>query len=283
MVAVQLSVLRTALGATDSVGFEGGRRELARVGISEARRLGDLPAADRNPAPYPVRQILNVLVHELGVLEAPPEADIDPGDAAAVAPEPETSRDGAGPTERLTALAARFGRRFVQLPLFDPSRVAFAATTDGGVEESNEVDVAGMRIVLRPAGRALVELSVVVDDIATEPMRGGADVDDQAPEETRVVGVSLRRADHVELYLLPLWRDEDDVTCGTAEIGSTPGGVDISVTAPFPSSRLTAADASAVLRSVRASSRSGRNAWRAVARSRPDADAVRRSVVAGLR
>lgn len=52
---------------------------------------------------------------------------------------------------------------------------------------------------------------------------------------------------------------------------------------PFPAAWLTDADVESVLRSVHLTSRSGRNAWRHIARSRPASDPISIALAEALR
>lgn len=241
-------------------GERGGRQTCRRAGPSRAGRSGSVGRSARRgatardgPLPPPIRQRLNVLVHELGgTLEAPP-------------PDAETTPDPAP-----LAFAARVTRRLAEMPVFDRAGVAFAGTDADRRASQQTAEVAGLRIVRRMADRTTVEVVVT------------------AGRETNgndLVALSVRAGtDPGTLFLLPLWRySTEEPFVATARIRLRSARISMAVIPPFPARRLTGDDAAAIARSIAVTTNSGRDAWRRIAAARLPDDPVRTAVLEATR
>jgi hypothetical protein len=152
----------------------------------------------------------------------------------------------------------------IVLPLLDRVRQRAAAevpVADAAVEWVSEQQ--DLRCLVRELSRDEVELIVQASGPAFPA------------EAIRVRAATAGR--NVDYYVL-LTPDESGSRAGDLIIP----GVDASLGAALlgfrSSADLTGDDASAIKRSVRATGRSGRNAWRAVARSRAPGDPVRQAI-----
>ncbi|OHV32266.1 hypothetical protein BCD49_30295 [Pseudofrankia sp. EUN1h] len=250
--AAALARWQAANAVGDRPAGERARRELAALGLL-AVRLGEAPPPGTGPLPPPIRQRLNVLVHELGgTLEAPP-------------PDAETTPDPAP-----LAFAARVTRRLAEMPVFDRAGVAFAGTDADRRASQQTAEVAGLRIVRRMADRTTVEVVVT------------------AGRETNgndLVALSVRAGtDPGTLFLLPLWRySTEEPFVATARIRLRSARISMAVIPPFPARRLTGDDAAAIARSIAVTTNSGRDAWRRIAAARLPDDPVRTAVLEATR
>ncbi|MBL7514870.1 hypothetical protein I6A84_42400 [Frankia sp. CNm7] len=261
--------LRAALAAGNPAAVDGAATDLARAAVAYARRFGGDQDPQGRPAPPPVRQLVNVLIHELGGV-APDADDLDDARTREDA-SPTWATGGDGPAARSAEgmASTRGERRLHVLPLFTRGRIAFAATDPdrGGEDDVDEVALDGMRIVRRTMGPSSVDVLLIVG-------AAGGDGD--------VVAATLGPEEKGIAYLMPLWRDPGGNLVGGLELPTRAARVGMSVSFPFPASSLTDDDIPAIGRSCSVTTRSGRNAWRAIARSRPD-DAVRAAIAEGLR
>jgi|GEM_PF-4719815 len=263
-VADLLTIADTGLDLGDLTTVLRAQRELERIELAAASRLGDEPDPDRYPIPPPVRQLANRLVHRLG----------EPGDERGAAdgddesPAPALVRAAGPATDPAPGGASRGGRRFLALPVFDRTRIAFAETEGEREQLTDAVELAGMRVTRHAGGRDSVHLLV-------------------SPGETGTVGdvveVSVDSAPRGQRLFLPLWHDLNGHAVASIEIFSRAPRLELSIVPPFSAAALDEGDAPAVRGSVSLTTRSGRNAWRAIARARPDGDPIREAVIDALR
>jgi len=252
--------VQTGFATADLTAVVTAHQELARVALSEARRFGAEPDPGKRPPPA-TRKLLNVLVHDLGAPSAEP-AEVDQGQN--VASDDARDAGGGGP---LLAELGTFARRVFSLPVLDRNRVAFAASEDhDGLLD--EVTVAGVRVVRRNIGHNAVSLMIISGDLAR--------VGD-------ILGVSVQEETSSLSYLLPVWADLTGELVAGIELHTLAVHLGVDITLPFPASLLDETDAAAIRRSIAGATRSGRNAWRSIARTRSEEDPVRSAVVEGLR
>jgi len=217
-----------------------------------------LAAAPPPPEPgLPARNPLRGLVVALAAAPAP-QVFTSPAPPAP----PETS-DGRVPAQRAPA---EDGAEIIVLPRFDRLRRRAAAEQVERIALDWAGDTRDVRCVLREVGPDEVELVV-------ETSRPVAD---------QVIRVRVTtEARDLDYLLLPT---PDPSGLNVADLTMTGAGTSLTVvlTLGRPAASLGTDDLPAVARSVRATGRSGRNAWRKVARDRPSEDPVRQAVIAEL-